>query len=1381
VQDTNNSSNQAFRGLNTDTKIDKIEQGQVIYALNGVIGSFDGNFPAYQNEQGNTLCTNIPEGYTVIGKHEIPEDSKTILWMVSSSNSRIGVLDNESCLLQALVSSDCFDFDLAYPVLKSVHRKTNCSTEVYWVDGRNKPSFIDLDNLPYEEYIGVSDCDRIQTVNIDCNKARLQPNFTIPEISISSIRDDGDLTSGSYQFGVAYANSIGETLTSVYSITDIIPIFDPNVVTENYDYQVSKSIEVLISNLDITGAYQYFNLYVIKTVNNITSVYIVNTYDVTASTKTILYTGANKTELQGDILDIFAKYPVYETASDITNAQDVLILGGVTEKARVSYQKIANQIDVKWATIEKDLGDYKDPLVVNQYTGYLRNEVYALELVPLLADGVQRDGFTIPGRVATSEDLALYGTTDVPTWQAINTATKDGTNISDDIYSMGQMAYWESTELYPCDSIYGDLANQPIRHHKMPDNTISPYIGNGNGKMYPLGIHVDPEQIRSLILASDLPDEEKEAVVGFKIVRADRAGNKSIISKGIVNHVLKYKDYNNEEFYTPNYLYDDISNDDPFFKNVSPELSQTRFTFHGPNTSFAQPAIGSELYFEGSLRGTAKMHFKQVANHAKYVLPTSIIFVQGQALNVAYQLNSVGKYDSFIPLSPTYQKLDITLKQYLSPGIVGGDDLTINNFQRESSVYLKTESPLTGSTHSDDNTKALPDCTDKATTWERGLDSYYTAIGNTIPNQYGPLYSYNTIDTGYQYIFGIDSPDKNLVFGGDTFINYFAYKSKLPVFVDNMVGQPDNTDVIYSKKGNLGAPRYYIDMVGYDASDKDFEYHDIQLWCQGSILLGESGYMPLFIYGIPYYPVESEVNVDMRKAYNFKEGDFYPHVTEAIPDNWLKEEVCSIAQDNTYAYNVTFSKQNKENNFSHIPNGYDFDDCNNIFPFRCVFSEPQQNVSNPLSRNNWRIFKPASYFDFPQNYGKLVSLDGVENKEVYARFENKTLLYNALLTAPTTAQAVYLGQSLFRSDAPPLDFADTDLGYAGTQNKFFLKTENGNISVDAKRGNIFLYAGRQVQDLGKQGISKFLKKYLSFSIKESFPEIDTDNNFAGIGLTGVYDNLYDRLLITKLDYKPLVSGITYNSGVFRYKGAIIQLSDQRYFRNMSFTLSFSFDLKAWVSYHSYLPLYYIGDNKGFKTGITGSIWNHNKTNTLFNNFYGSIEPYILEVPNVYKYNDEILQSIRDYSKVDTFVDEDDNYVQVDDGYFSKIILSNDQQTSGIVKLDPRPVRNMAALSKYPIYNNDSKTVLYTKRDNIYKINTFWSVTVDNKKPLWLPSYKSLSEFKILNQSNCSYAKRSHNKAPFRAKDLKVRFILDDRSDIRITSQFISEESQESII
>ena len=47
------------------------------------------------------------------------------------------------------------------------------------------------------------------------------------------------------------------------------------------------------------------------------------------------------------------------------------------------------------------------------------------------------------------------------------------------------------------------------------------------------------------------------------------------------------------------------------------------------------------------------------------------------------------------------------------------------------------------------------------------------------------------------------------VFGGDTFISRFTFKTKLPFFIDNRVNAPDDSDIFYDEIGNIAYPKYW--------------------------------------------------------------------------------------------------------------------------------------------------------------------------------------------------------------------------------------------------------------------------------------------------------------------------------------------------------------------------------------------------------------------------------------------------------------------------------------------------------------------------------------------------------------------------------------------
>ena len=83
----------------------------------------------------------------------------------------------------------------------------------------------------------------------------------------------------------------------------------------------------------------------------------------------------------------------------------------------------------------------------------------------------------------------------------------------------------------------------------------------------------------------------------------------------------------------------------------------------------------------------------------------------------------------------------------------------------------------------------------------------------------------------------------------------------------------------------------------------------------------------------------------------------------------------------------------------------------------------------------------------------------------------------------------------------------------------------------------------------------------------------------------------------------------------------------------------------------------------FRPLRTGCLWTHLRNDTLYNYYYGDIAPYIIEYPFAYKYNDQILQNIRDYSKVYTYIPstlgefDSNSKIQTDDKYFNKVSLN----------------------------------------------------------------------------------------------------------------------------
>jgi hypothetical protein len=1458
----NNHTQIARLGMDTDSSVGQIQQGKVSYALNANVQNFDGNSINYQNEHGNEECLQFPEGYSVIGRYSIPEQSKHIFFLVNpqEGKSEIGYMESNNCLYKTLINADCLNFHIDYPIHKCVHKVTNCGIEIYWTDAYNPRRYLNLEELPYKRKDGTEVCDDQYTSEIDCNKLNVQPDFNIPNITVEKVISGGNLTAGTIQFAIQYCDVQGGGYTSYYSVTNPLPVANTQLTTPEFNYPVGKSIVLNIDNIDISGVYKYFNLAVIKTINNIPSVELVGTYFIDASSKQIIYSGQNQTQIRLSINDIFEKFPTYEIADDLTAVNDVLVWKGLTSVDRMNLQKIANKITLQWQTWRiPSTEDYKDELNATNLRGYLRDEVYPFEIVWLLTNGKQLDGFHIPGRELAPQDFTFPDVVSSdpdyigpdgepnPYWRNNNTATILGTeSTSDETYKgphqYGEFSYWESSELYPCDTeVWGELAGQPIRHHKFPDVKLCPIFENptidtdsdgkytnlnmNNRAIYPIGVRLDVNQIKQLIIQSDLTQEQKDSIVGFKIIRGDRTNNKSIVGKGILRNVGKYE-RQGTEYYFPNYPYNDLKQD-PFLlaksnaynaecrvyeivasangayqytdcftntllgeqittgetiqicsmstptiepssaatitevgfdsyelsvqgftivfgipfpakvyftyvdingnsewvevsagspvvinveigsipeplilflntskytitklnalknetcypenlKGFEDEDSKSRHVFNSPETSFGQPFLGDVLKIENVLFGTGKAHFTEVKKNALYRLiskeaqedalesaikiaditspfSSTALFTAYQAYlqiylngitrrNYGYSYNSILNYNYYADVNDGegIKQRKIDNSQYLYPGVQSvADDLNINNYQRETSVYVKTNSalPYPSQTNSlllgsesliEDSSRYIAsqiDCSQPEQQFDIKSVVYYASLKNSFLNQWGQIYSYEKVDTGTQVIFS-DTNSTVYIFGGDTFISKFAFKTKLPFFIDNRVNAPDDSDIFYDEIGNIAYPEYW-----HSARSILFDYADSGSGIGSEILKNiisikahyfdcpnnqlpppdstanpkvvnpnrtyYDGKMYMFAYGVPIFYCESSINTDLRQAFNNREGDFYPHVSSGIPDDWLQESNVPIVQDNTYYYNVSYSKQNKENFFSNLPSNWEEELCFTNFPFRAIYSDPQGDYVDKVV-NNWLIYRPVSYFDFPQNYGDFTSIDSIQNRGVLARFHNKSLLYNTLLTINTSnPQAAYLGNDTLFKSSPPVDFAETDLGYVGSQHKFLLKVPQGQVTIDAKRGQIFLVSGNQAEDLSKLGfgLNRFFTDHLPFEITKYF-DVNIDNHFKGIGIHGVYDSKFDRIIITKLDYIPLSNEVKYdiqtkefyveisrNSAIIRNT---IQLGDSEYFCNKSWTLSFNLNTGSWISFHSYIPNFYIAENNFFYSGL----------------------------------------------------------------------------------------------------------------------------------------------------------------------------------------------------
>jgi len=245
-------------------------------------------------------------------------------------------------------------------------------------------------------------------------------------------------------------------------------------------------------------------------------------------------------------------------------------------------------------------------------------------------------------------------------------------------YKKGDFSYWESEEVYPDNQYLYDSSNliiessdfstlqlrekfediftegnvegvyllgdntdlrcKNIRHFKMPDNEKAPFILTNtlsplaDSLIFPLGITVDERVIVDFLNIAEknnlLSKKDRQKIKSYEIVRGNMGENRSVIASGLLYDMRQYFDEDAKRtLHYSNYPYNSYRNDifnlDSSGSPITHEGwgdSNTRYTFHSPETDYNRPTVPSELSVQGFLYGNAKINFDEVKGHSKWTM-----------------------------------------------------------------------------------------------------------------------------------------------------------------------------------------------------------------------------------------------------------------------------------------------------------------------------------------------------------------------------------------------------------------------------------------------------------------------------------------------------------------------------------------------------------------------------------------------------------------------------------------------------------------------------------------------------------------------------------------------------------------------------------------
>jgi hypothetical protein len=244
-------------------------------------------------------------------------------------------------------------------------------------------------------------------------------------------------------------------------------------------------------------------------------------------------------------------------------------------------------------------------------------------------------------------------------------------------YEQGKFSYWESLETYPDNAElynssnlkirFSDLNNltieqrldfenyfkesvsngvynlkpstnlqcEPIRHHKFPNNNISPFLGNdeivefSEAAIFPLGIHLENNIVNTFLdiaVHNNLISKSKrDTIVGFEIFKGDNSISKSIITNALGYDMYKYKEEEDDVYYA-NYPHNDLgkdmlhAEDGIIIDHPNGGNYNSKFSLISPEFIYSKPAIPTEVVLSGYQLGNSRGYFADVEDHSKWVI-----------------------------------------------------------------------------------------------------------------------------------------------------------------------------------------------------------------------------------------------------------------------------------------------------------------------------------------------------------------------------------------------------------------------------------------------------------------------------------------------------------------------------------------------------------------------------------------------------------------------------------------------------------------------------------------------------------------------------------------------------------------------------------------
>ena len=339
--------------------------------------------------------------------------------------------------------------------------------------------------------------------------------------------------------------------------------------------------------------------------------------------------------------------------------------------------------------------------------------------------------------------------------------------------------------------------------------------------------------------------------------------------------------------------------------------------------------------------------------------------------------------------------------------------------------------------------------------------------------------------------------------------------------------------------------------------------------------------------------------------------------------------------------------------------------------------------------DNYRVHLALQFKDLPRNRGDLTKLATLNNL-LYLHTEDSLFRTKGKDTLQLSdgSEAFVGGGDIFAQE--PDEVIQTRYGYGGTQSQWVsIVTKHGYFSLDYRNRRVFLFKD-QLYDISKQGLESWFQDNIPFALEPyGLASEEFDNPVEGIGFHSMYDERYDRFILTKRDLKPTKSFTTKFNRALGDKiewddlkkqfvltvddngtaiVTILSFDDEEYFERTGWTVSYDVELNVWVSFHDYVPYKYTRSKDVLASFEDGNknIWVHDDESNR-GSFYGV--DYASEFEFIYNSSKDLNKVVYSFEyTVDVF---DTSNSLIHDPAFSSFYVYNTHQIS-----DEQPVEYM---------------------------------------------------------------------------------------------------------